>query len=229
MDPPRYDSLDGQVALVTGASRGIGAEIARQLHDLGATVYGGARDSGAVGEAFHAVALDVTDAAARVAVIERIEREADRLDVLVNNAGVYGPAGALAALDPDEVDETLAVNLAGPIHLTRGALPLLLDREGSRVVNVSSGAGAFADGIDSSHLPYGVSKAGLNAFTNGLAAQYPSLLANAVCPGWVRTEMGGAGAPRSVEEGAATPVWLARLRPGGPSGRFWRDRRVIDW
>jgi len=224
-----YDSLDGQVALVTGATRGIGAEIARQLSDFGATVYAGARNLDDVeGPDLRPIPLDVTDRDEMTAAIDRIDAEEGRLDVLVNNAGVHGPGGKLDGIGPDAAEHTFRVNLHGPMLLTRQALPLLTKRDGSRIVNVSSGAGQFSDGIDSGHLPYGVSKAGVNALTDALASQYPDLLINAVCPGWVRTDMGGSAAPRSVEKGAETPVWLARMRDG-PSGRLWRDREIVEW
>jgi len=148
--------------------------------------------------------------------------------VLVNNAGVYGPSGCFGKSKPNEILTTLRVNLDGLLLCCRYALPLLTDGQGDRIVNVSSGAGQFGGGIDSSHLPYGVSKAGVNALTNALAAQYPGLFVNAACPGWMRTDMGGSGAPRSVEQGAETPVWLARFREE-PSGRLCRDRTIQEW
>jgi hypothetical protein len=231
MDPDvdLHDSLDGQVALVTGATRGIGAEIARRLSDLGATVYAGARNLDDVEDPdLRPVRLDVTDRGEMADAIDRIDGDEGRLDVLVNNAGVHGPGGQLDGIDPDAAEQTLEVNLHGPMLLTRQALPLLTERDGSRIVTVSSGAGQFSDGIDSGHLPYGVSKAGVNALTDSLASQYPELLVNAVCPGWVRTDMGGSDAPRSIEEGVETPVWLARMRDG-PSGHFWRDREIVEW
>jgi hypothetical protein len=227
-----HETLTDQVALVTGATRGIGAEIAARLADLDATVYAGARDPADVSDArLRAVELDVTDPEAIAAAVARLDDETGRLDVLVNNAGVYGPAGRLGEVEPEAAVGTLRTNLEGPVRLTRAVLPLLTDGAGPapRVVNVSSGAGQFADGVSASRLPYAVSKAGLNALTQGLAAAYTDLLVNAVCPGWVRTDMGGPSATRSVAEGAATPVWLARFEPGSPSGLFWRDRSVIDW
>ena len=224
-----YDSLDGQTALVTGATRGIGAEIAAQLSDLGATVYAGARDPDDVAASDQQpVRLDVTDEGQVQAAVDTIADEVGRLDILVNNAGVYGPSGQFDGLSTEDIERTLAVNLHGPMRVTHAALGLLTERSGGRVVNVSSGAGQFDDGIDSSHLPYGVSKAGLNAFTDALAARYDGLFVNAVCPGWVRTDMGGQGASRSVQKGAETPVWLARFREG-PSGRFWRDKEIRPW
>lgn len=228
-DVELYDSLDGQVALVTGATRGIGAEIARRLPDLGAIVYGGARNLEDVDHPdLRPIRLDVTEQAEMADAIDRIDHEAGRLDILVNNAGVHGPSGRLESIDADAAEHTLTVNLHGPMLLSRLALPLLTERPGGRIVNVSSGSGRFSDGIDDGHLPYGVSKAGLNAFANSLAAQYPELFVNAVDPGWVRTDMGGSNAPGSVEDGADTSVWLARMRDG-PSGRLWYDREVVEW
>jgi hypothetical protein len=228
-----YDSLDGQVALVTGATRGIGAEIARQLADLGATVYAGARDTDDVTAADQrAVRLDVTDEAEIAAATDRIDDEAGRLDVLVNNAGVFPRSGPLHEMATDDFDRTVAVNLRGPTLVARHALPLLLETAGPRVVNLSSGLGAFTAGeMGGSYPPYRISKVGLGGLTAYLHGEYGAdgLLANAVDPGWVRTDMGGPNANRSVEAGADTPVWLARLRPGSPGGRLWRDRDVVDW
>ena len=233
-DVPLYDSLDGHVALVTGANRGIGAEIAARLADLGATVYAGARDPASVEPPDQrALELDVTDRGEARAAVRTVVDETGRLDVLVNNAGVYGPAGDWADLDLDDVAETYAVNLEGPGTLARYALPHLREASADgghgRVVNVSSGSGQLATGVSTNRAPYGVSKAALNALTQALARQSPALAVNAVCPGWVRTAMGGERAPRSVAEGAATPVWLARFAPGAPSGLFWRDRDVLEW
>jgi NAD(P)-dependent dehydrogenase (short-subunit alcohol dehydrogenase family) len=227
-----HDSLDGQTALVTGANRGIGAAVAAALAESGATVYAGARDPATVtAPGQRPVALDVTDDASVAAAVERAVAGTGRLDALVNNAGVYGPAGPLHRAPADQVARTLDVNLHGPIRCCRHALPHLLATDGGRVVNVSSGSGQFSGGLSPGRSPYAVSKAGLNALTLSLHREYADrgLLANAVCPGWVRTDMGGASAPRSVEEGADTPVWLARFAPGSPGGRLWRDRRVVEW
>jgi NAD(P)-dependent dehydrogenase (short-subunit alcohol dehydrogenase family) len=232
MDIDRYDSLDGQVALVTGANRGIGAEIAAELVDLGATVYAGARRPDDVtADDQRPVELDVTNDRSMRTAVERIDGEEDRLDVLVNNAGIGGPSAALHRLEPRDIDAVFDVNLRGPTVLTRLALPLLLDRPGGRVVNVSSGMGALGEGMSGGSAPYRIAKTGLNGLTTYLHGEYgeDGLLANAACPGWVRTGMGGDAAPRSPEQGADTPVWLATFRPGAPSGRFWRDRAVIDW
>ena len=238
MEPTLLPSLSGQVALVTGANRGIGARVAADLVDLGAMVYAGTRDVDAVEatDGLVPVELDVTDDEAIDAAVSRIEDEAGRLDVLVNNAGIAADAwGTLLDEPVEEIDEVLSVNLRGPVVLTRRALPLLLERDGGRVVNVSSGMGALGEGMSGGAPGYRISKAGLNALTVYLHGEYGSedggagLIANSVCPGWVRTDLGGANASRSVEEGAETPTWLCRFSPGSPGGRFWRDRAVIEW
>lgn len=227
-----YEILDGQYALVTGATRGIGEQIATQLTARGATVYAGARDTSDITATNQRpLELDVTDAETLERAIEDIETEAGRLDILVNNAGVAGPKAPLHENDTAAIDATLAVNLRGPILLTKFALPLLLEQSGSRVVNVSSGMGALGEGMSGTYPPYRISKAGLNGLTVYLDGEYGErgLLANAACPGWVRTDLGSPNAPKNPGEGADTPVWLATFRPGSPSGRFWRDRQSIDW
>jgi NAD(P)-dependent dehydrogenase (short-subunit alcohol dehydrogenase family) len=227
-----HDSLDGQVALVTGANRGIGAEVARRLADLGATVYAGSRSRGnETPEGTERVLLDVTQEGDVEAVVDGIHGEVGRLDVLVNNAGVGEFGEDVVAESTERIDRTLAVNLRGPMLLCKHAVPLLLQHEGGRVVNVSSGMGALGEGMSGGAPSYRVSKTGLNGLTAYLHGEYAErgLIANSVCPGWVRTDMGGDGASRSVEEGAATPVWLSRFAPGSPGGAFWRRKERIDW
>jgi NAD(P)-dependent dehydrogenase (short-subunit alcohol dehydrogenase family) len=231
--PDVYDSLDGQVALVTGATRGIGAAIASELAALGATVYAGARDRADVtADDQRPIELDVTAADAVAAAIDRIESETGRLDVLVNNAGVFERERSLTEMSMDAFDRTMAVNLRGPVLVTKHALPLLVDGEGARVVNVSSDLGQFTGGqMSESYPPYRLSKVGLGGLTAYLHGEYgdEGLLANAASPDWVRTDMGGKSANRSPAEGADTPVWLARFQPGSPAGRFWKDRAVVEW
>ncbi|QKY16063.1 SDR family NAD(P)-dependent oxidoreductase [Halorubrum sp. CBA1229] len=234
--PPAVDlkpDLTDDVALVTGANRGIGAKIAARLAELGATVYAGARDPSDVTAADrHAVRLDVTDDDEIRAAIDRIERERGSLDALVNNAGVFPRSGPLHEMEMDAFDRTTAVNLRGPVAVTKRALPPLLDGDGSRVVTLSSGLGRFTEGEMGGQYPaYRLSKVGVGGLTAYLDGEYGDrgLIANAVSPGWVRTDMGGEGAPRSPSKGAETPAWLCRFAPGSPSGRLWKDRERISW
>lgn len=231
-DPVLQDSLAGQVALVTGANRGLGAEIARQLVDLDATVYAGVRSpTHEVPEGTESVVLDVTQEGDVQAALNRIGESHDALDVLVNNAGVAGEDAPLHEVQTHRVDHTLGVNLRGPIVVTKNAIPALLSAVAPRVVTVSSGMGALSEPQSGGWPAYRIAKTGLNGLTRYLDGEYgdEGLLAHSVCPGWVRTRMGGDDADRSVEEGADTPVWLCRFGPGSPSGYVWRDRERIDW
>ncbi|MFB6140746.1 MAG: SDR family NAD(P)-dependent oxidoreductase [Halosimplex sp.] len=232
MDPTLHDSLDGQVALVTGANRGIGREITRELLDRDATVFAGVRDADYdVPDGARPVELDLTDADSLERAVDEVVDAAGRLDVLVNNAGVGGTGSGLAETDPDEFGRVLDVNLRGASLLAKYAVPHLLDAEGGRVVNVSSGVGILSDPIEDEMPAYRISKAGINALTVSLDRTYAEegLIANSVDPGWVATELGGPEAPRDPAKGAETPAWLARFAPGSPSGLFWKDREPIDF
>ena len=159
---------------------------------------------------------------------ERIEADPGELDVLVNNAGVYGEPTGAADYDLAEAHEVFEINVFGAWRLVQAFLPLLRASEHPRIVNVSSGGGQLAE-MGGGRTAYRLSKAALNALTRTTAADEPGVLVNALCPGWVRTDMGGASAPRSVEEGADTAVWLATLPDDGPTAGFFRDRRPIPW
>jgi NAD(P)-dependent dehydrogenase (short-subunit alcohol dehydrogenase family) len=219
------------VALVTGTSRGIGAEIARQLAtDHGFVVFAGARDPDDVEEADRIVPikLDVTSQDDVYEALETIASDPGRLDALINNAGVYGDQVGAAEYDLDRAREVLEVNTFGPWRLIEAFLPLLHRSSQPRIVNVSSGAGQLSD-MNGGRGAYRVSKAALNALTKTLAWDEEDIKINAMCPGWVRTDMGGSGAPKSVEEGADTAVWLATLPEDGPTGGFFRNRKPIPW
>jgi NAD(P)-dependent dehydrogenase (short-subunit alcohol dehydrogenase family) len=148
--------------------------------------------------------------------------------VLVNNAGIHGDHEGAGEYDLERAHEVIETNTFGPWRLVQAFLPLLRASEAPRIVNVSSGSGQLAE-MGGGATAYRLSKAALNALTRTLAADEPGVLVNALCPGWVRTDMGGRGAPRSLAEGADTAVWLATLPEGGPSGGFFRDRRPIPW
>jgi NAD(P)-dependent dehydrogenase (short-subunit alcohol dehydrogenase family) len=222
---------DRRVAVVSGASRGIGAEIARELAaDHGFLVFAGARDPDDVDpiEGIEPIRLDVTDQATIDDARKQIESEAGRLDALVNNAGVYGDPVGAADYDLDRAHEVLEVNTFGPWRLIEAFLPLMRASRSPRIVNVSSGAGQLSD-MNGGRAAYRVSKAALNALTRTVASDEPWVKVNTMCPGWVRTDMGGSAAPRSVEEGADTAVWLATLTDDGPTGGFFRNRKPIPW
>ncbi len=175
--------------------------------------------------------LDVTDERSVAELAAAIERDPGRLDVLVNNAGVggsYHPGAAEA--DLDDVKEVLETDLWGAWRLTQAVLELLQASGSGRIVNVSSGMGQL-DEMGGGSPGYRTSKVALNGLTRMLADELAEdgILVNSLCPGWVRTEMGGRGAPRSVAEGADTAVWLATLPSDGPSGGFFRNREPIAW
>jgi NAD(P)-dependent dehydrogenase (short-subunit alcohol dehydrogenase family) len=219
------------VALVSGASRGIGAEIARELAtDHGFLVFAGARDPDDVDhvDGIEPIRLDVTDQATIDAARDRIASDPGRLDSLVNNAGVYGDPIGAAGYDLEDAHQVLEVNTFGPWRLIEAFLPLMRESAQPRIVNVSSGAGQLSD-MNGGRAAYRVSKAGLNALTRTLASDERWVKVNTMCPGWVRTDMGGSAAPRSVEEGADTAVWLATLPDDGPTGGFFRNRKPIPW
>jgi NAD(P)-dependent dehydrogenase (short-subunit alcohol dehydrogenase family) len=234
--------MAGRVAVVTGANRGIGFEIARQLARAGVEVVLTARDPergevargrlAAEGLAVSFQPLDVRDGAQARRLADWLERERGRLDILVNNAGILAdPKGArIATLDPAVLEDTFDTNVAGVLRVTQALLPLMCRHAHGRIVNVSSHLGQLASmGVGTP--AYRISKAALNALTATLAAELAGtkVKVNSVCPGWVRTDMGGPAAPRGVEEGADTAVWLALLPDDGPSGGFFEDRTPIAW
>jgi NAD(P)-dependent dehydrogenase (short-subunit alcohol dehydrogenase family) len=175
-----------------------------------------------------ALELDVDDDGSVGAACEAIASDPGRLDVLVNNAGLYGDPVGAADYDLAAAHRLFETNVFGPWRLTQAALPLLRRSDAARIVNVSSGSGQLED-MGTGYAAYRLSKTALNAFTRTLAAEERGIKVNSVCPGWVRTDMGGPAAPRSVAEGADTGVWLATLPEDGPTGGFFRDRRPIAW
>ncbi len=215
-------------ALVTGANRGIGLAIAKGLKDAGIEVLVGARnlDAGRTAAAeigATALHINVADADSIAFAV----KDAGHIDVLINNAGILGSGNLLD--DPEDFAASMAIMVHGPYLLMHHLTPGMVSSGFGRVVNVSSGWGAFSDGV-AGPAGYGVAKAALNALTVAAARTLPkNVKVNAMCPGWVRTRMGGSGANRSPKEGADTAIWLATLPDNGPSGGFYRDRRSIDW
>jgi NAD(P)-dependent dehydrogenase (short-subunit alcohol dehydrogenase family) len=228
------------VALVTGANRGIGFEICRQLGQRGYVVVLGSRDRerGEVAaarlrsEGLDVVGcqLDVADGASVDSAVERMRREHGRLYAVVNNAAIlYDTWQRGVDANLDEVREAFETNVLGAWRVVQATLPLLRASSTARIVNVSSGAGALTD-MGGGTPAYRTSKAALNALTRVLAAELRSdrILVNAICPGWVATDMGGAGG-RPVSEGAAGIVWAVELPDDGPTSGFFRDGRPIAW
>jgi len=232
---------DKRIAFVTGANRGIGYEVCRQLARQGVHVVLTSRDQARGQAAAHqlqaggldvsAHALDVTDREIIQRLVEFIERTYGRLDILVNNAGIYiDRRHRLLEVDAEVLRRTMDTNAYGPLWLTQACVPLMKRGGYGRIVNISSGIGELSD-LGSSWPAYRLSKIMLNLQTRIIAGELrgSNILINAMCPGWVRTDMGGPGAPRSVAEGADTAVWLATLPDGGPQGGYFRDRQPIEW
>ena len=238
--------MNQRVALVTGSNRGIGFEIAKQLSMKKIQVIITSRNS-ANGEAavrklvrhgalrVVSMELDVSNQVSVDSVLDQVEETFGRLDILINNAAILIDRDDVTASNTDleAVKVTFETNLIGAWRMCKAFVPLMKKNSYGRIVNVSSGSGQFEYMAKSGgYWPaYSVSKTSLNALTVILASELKrsNILVNAVCPGWVRTDMGGNNAPRSVEEGAATPVWLATLPDGGPTGHNYYDKKQISW
>jgi NAD(P)-dependent dehydrogenase (short-subunit alcohol dehydrogenase family) len=234
----------GKVALVTGGNKGIGFAIAEQLAQAGVQTILGARDEDKGKQALEAlrkkglqnvafVQLDVTDAQDIQHTVDTLSNRYGHLDILVNNAGILPDEDSEARgieVDPDTMQKVFETNTLAPLRLTQALIPLIKKSESGRIVNISSGLGALHD-MDGGYLAYRVSKTALNAITRVLAAelQNSGVTVNAVCPGWVRTDMGGPNASRSPEESAAGIVPLLIDDAPGHTGQFLRDGQPIEW
>jgi NAD(P)-dependent dehydrogenase (short-subunit alcohol dehydrogenase family) len=234
------DELGMKTALVTGANKGIGYEVARQLATKGFHVFVGARSPKTGRKAADEIVkkggkasfleIDVSNNSSVTAAADEFAKLADHLDVLVNNAGIIVDGDdAILKISDELLRETLETNTLGPLRVTRAFAPLLAKSKAPRVINVSSGSGQLTGGADGWAPVYSISKTALNGITVQLAAVLPKFAVNSVCPGWVRTDMGGSNATRSVEEGADTIVWLATEAPQAATGKFLRDRKEIPW
>ena len=231
-----------RIAIVTGGNRGIGLEIARQLMKNDIHVVIGCRDAMKCESAVSALrkegpnvsgfALDVVDTHSVKRFVDHVAKHHGSPSILVNNAGVYPESTNARLVDvPTSVwRETIETNLFGPVRMCREVVPLMTKLRHGRIVNISSGLGQLSQMGEGSPA-YRTSKAALNALTRTLAAEVAGagILVNSMSPGWVKTDMGGEEAPRSVEEGADTAVWLCLLPSNGPTGQFFRDRQPIPW
>ena len=240
--------MDRRVAVVTGANKGIGFEIARQLAREEITVFIGARDEErgrAAAEKLQAegldarpLRLDVTDDASVAAAASFVEQNAGRLDVLVNNAGVAIDDGPPSRVSIDALRRTYETNVFGVVRTTQAMLPLLRRSDAGRIVNLSSGLGSLTQNSDPSwefasvkYLAYNSSKTAVNAITVQFAYELRDtpIKVNAADPGYVATDMNRNQGVRSVEQGAATPVRLALLPPDGPTGGYFNDDGPLPW
>ena len=235
--------MDKRVAVVTGANRGIGLEICRQLGRRGGIrVYLTARNEAKGNAAAQTLRdegidvefypLDVTSEQSVKLFAGWLEGTCKRCDILVNNAGILADPRGSRFLDsrPATYRQTLETNVFGPLLLIQALVPLMMKNRYGRIVNISSAQGQLSDmGVGTP--AYRISKAALNALTCVLAAELTGsgILVNSMCPGWVRTDMGGPGAPRTVQQGADTAICLAILPDNGASGGFFRDRMPIPW
>jgi NAD(P)-dependent dehydrogenase (short-subunit alcohol dehydrogenase family) len=240
---------DKRVALVTGGNRGIGYAIGRNLAQRGITVILGVRDPNKGATACSRLQsedldvafelLDVTDEGSLQTAVKHIQAQFDRLDILVNNAGILIDS-VENALDVSQgtIEKTLQTNVVGPLMLCQNCIALMKVRGYGRIVNMSSTLGSLSEMVDPDSAYAGVgtpayrlSKTALNAITTLIAKEVrdDNILVNSACPGWVRTDIGGDRAPLTPEQGADTPVWLATLPDGGPTGGFFRERTRIPW
>jgi NAD(P)-dependent dehydrogenase (short-subunit alcohol dehydrogenase family) len=229
-----------KTALITGANKGVGHEVARQLAAKGFHVFVGARNAKAGRKAAEEIArkcgkatfleIDVADNDSVTTGACEFSKIENHLDVLVNNAGIIVDGdNAILEISDDLFRKTLETNTLGALRVTRVFVPLLRKSKAPRVINVSSSGGQLTCGADGWAPAYCISKTALNGVTVQLAAALSKFAVNSVCPGWVRTEMGGENASRSVEEGADTIVWLASEAPQKVTGKFLRDRKEIPW
>lgn len=233
-----------RIALITGANRGIGLEICRQLaQKKEITVILTSRDEKKGREQARRLgtdyrALDVTDSKSISQCVDSIVKEYGRIDILINNAGIFpdtqnnSASGSSSVFDAslDTLRRGMETNVYGPLLLCQKIVPLMKKNKYGRIVNMSSGMGQLSD-MNGGYPAYRISKTSLNALTRILNDELKgaNILVNSMCPGWVKTDMGGPNAVRELPEGADTAVYLATLPDGGPSGGFFRDRKEIPW
>jgi len=229
-----------KIALISGANRGIGLEIGKQLLEIGWNVVFTARNMHEGRPLVNNLRkkwksawyhqLDVTDEQSISDLADYVENTCGRLDVLINNAGIMIEENHRAMdMELEDLHKTMATNFYGPLMLTRTMVPFLKDSKDARVINVSSRMGQLS-GMGGGHAAYRISKTALNAMTVVMARELEGegIRVNCICPGWVGTDMGGPNANKSLKEGADTAVWLATADKI-ENGKFYADRKVIPW
>lgn len=232
--------METKIALVTGGNRGIGFAITQGLLQKGYQVIITSRSLDKAKQAAKKlnsndkiipIELDVADDNSIDKALESLQQKVNKLDALINNAGIYPDEGVnILTIDRELLDQTLNTNTFGAIRMVQTFLPLLKKSEDARVVNVSSGFGEI-NGLSADYPSYCLSKLALNGATIMLsqALRSEKIAVNAICPGWVKTDMGGDSAPRTPEQGADTAIWLATVAPREETGKYWRDRKVISY
>lgn len=233
--------MDKKIAAVTGGNRGIGFQICRDIANKGLKVLLTARNSEKGAESAKILQdegldvtfyeLDVSSAESIDNFVTRVTKEFGRIDVLVNNAAIIPDARSSGlSVEIQELQISLETNVYSIIQLSQKIIPLMIKNNYGRIINMSSGMGQFAD-MGSGYLAYRISKTAVNTITKVLANETDSynIQINSVDPGWVKTEMGGAGASLSVEEGADTIVWLSTRPDNSPTGMFYKKREIISW
>lgn len=235
-----------KVALVTGANRGLGFETAKQLGLRGFKVYMASRDEQkgkaacdvlkSMGMNVESVKMDVTKTKEIRDAVDLFKKNKEIPDVIINNAGVFlesltdtGTSTSVLIVDPVIILKTIETNTMGPLKLFQALVPLMKDKNDARIINISSGMGQLAD-MQGNWPGYRMSKTSLNALTKILQAEVldTNITVNSVCPGWVKTDMGGEAATLTVEEGVKTTLWLATT-DDPPAGKFFRDCKEIPW
>lgn len=238
-----------KIALVTGANRGIGRAIAQRLAAEGFHIIAAARDAAKTADVVNAIkaaggsaetlALDVADTNSIQQAAKAVAARHTKLDVLINNAGIFlGYTDTIMSAQQSDIDQSIQVNAFGPLHLTQALEPLLKAAGNARVVNVSSAAGSISEIVNPESIygategaPYRLSKVVLNGVTGLLAKalRADGIKVNAMCPGWTRTDMGGADAPNTPEQAALLAVRLATLSASGPTGGFFNEAGTVKW
>lgn len=229
-----------KIAIVTGATRGLGKGCVETLLDKGFEVWALGRDASKMKDGISATQseflrtfeVDVASQESLDGFAANLERSGAFPHILINNAGIFvdKEAGSPLATSVDDLEKTLRVNVLAPYRLCQIVLPYMRKSGGGRIVNVSSGMGQLSE-MQGAYPAYRISKTALNSLTALLAKEVrdSNVLVNAVCPGWVRTDMGGANATRELSEGVASILWAAYLPDDGPTGGYFRDGKPLAW